>query len=62
MRSTPTSPTSASSSPTRRTQAEKERANLASLKDAASAEVQRLKDVEADRLKDEAVRTALIAE
>jgi peptidoglycan LD-endopeptidase LytH len=32
------------------------------LKDAASAEVQRLKDVEADRLKDEAVRTALIAE
>ena len=43
-------------------QAEKERANLASLKDAASAEVQRLKDVEADRLQDEAVRTALIAE
>jgi murein DD-endopeptidase MepM/ murein hydrolase activator NlpD len=43
-------------------QAEKERVNLASLKDAASAEVQRLKDVEADRLKDEAVRTALIAE
>ena len=43
-------------------QAEKERINLASLKDAASAEVQRLKDVEADRLKDEAVRTALIAE
>ncbi len=40
----------------------KERANLAQLKDAASAEVQRLKDVEADRLKDEAVRTALIAE
>jgi peptidoglycan LD-endopeptidase LytH len=43
-------------------QAEKERVNLATLKDAASAEVQRLKDVEADRLKDEAVRTALIAE
>ncbi len=43
-------------------QAEKERANLASLKDAASAEVQRLKDVEANRLQDEAVRTALIAE
>jgi murein DD-endopeptidase MepM/ murein hydrolase activator NlpD len=43
-------------------QAIKERENLAALKDAASAEVQRLKDVEADRLKDEAVRTALIAE
>ena len=43
-------------------QAEKERVNLALLKDAASAEVQRLKDVEADRLKDESVRTALIAE
>ena len=43
-------------------QAEKERVNLALLKDAATAEVQRLKDVEADRLKDEAVRTALIAE
>jgi peptidoglycan LD-endopeptidase LytH len=43
-------------------QAEKERVNLASLKDAAAAEVQRLKAVEADRLKDEAVRTALIAE
>ena len=43
-------------------QAEKERANLALLKDAASAEVQRLKDVEADRLDDEAVRTALVAE
>ena len=46
----------------KKAQAEQERANLASLKDAASAEVQRLKDVEADRLKDEAVRTALIAE
>jgi murein DD-endopeptidase MepM/ murein hydrolase activator NlpD len=43
-------------------QAEKERANLASLKDAASAEVQRLKTVESTRLKDDAVRTALIAE
>ena len=43
-------------------QAEKERINLAALKDAATAEVQRLKDVEADRLKDEGVRTALIAE
>jgi peptidoglycan LD-endopeptidase LytH len=43
-------------------QAEQERANLASLKDAASAEVERLKIVEADRLQDEAVRTALIAE
>ncbi len=43
-------------------QAEKERANLALLKDAASAEVQRLKDVEADRLDDEAVRSALVAE
>src|SRR3954468_11819978 len=46
----------------KKTEAEQERANLASLKDAALAEVQRLKDVEADRLKDEAVRTALIAE
>ncbi|MDP9463986.1 MAG: hypothetical protein M3P52_05135, partial [Actinomycetota bacterium] len=43
-------------------QAEKERINLASLKDAASAEVERLKVVEADRLEDENVRTALIAE
>ena len=43
-------------------QAEKERVNLAALKDAASAEVVRLKAVEADRLKDESVRTALIAE
>jgi murein DD-endopeptidase MepM/ murein hydrolase activator NlpD len=43
-------------------QAEKERANLATLKDAASAEVQRLKDVEADRLQDEGVQTALLAE
>lgn len=43
-------------------QAEKERANLSTLKDAASAEVERLKEVEADRLQDEGVRTALIAE
>ncbi|HEY0519214.1 MAG TPA: peptidoglycan DD-metalloendopeptidase family protein [Ilumatobacteraceae bacterium] len=43
-------------------EAVKERANLAKLKDAATAEVQRLKDVEADRLQNEAVRTALIAE
>ncbi|HEY4608648.1 MAG TPA: peptidoglycan DD-metalloendopeptidase family protein [Ilumatobacteraceae bacterium] len=46
----------------KKAEAEQERTNLASLKDAALAEVQRLKDVEADRLKDEAVRTALIAE
>jgi len=46
----------------KKAQAVQERANLASLKDAAFAEVQRLKDVEADRLKDQAVRTALIAE
>ena len=46
----------------KKAQAEQERINLAALKEAASAEVQRLKDVEADRLKDEAVRTALIAE
>jgi peptidoglycan LD-endopeptidase LytH len=43
-------------------QAVKERVNLASLKTAATAEVQRLKDVEADRLKDQAVQVALIAE
>ncbi|MEP7201039.1 MAG: peptidoglycan DD-metalloendopeptidase family protein [Ilumatobacteraceae bacterium] len=43
-------------------QAEKERANLALLKDAAASEVQRLKAVEADRLQDEAIRTALLAE
>ena len=43
-------------------EAVKERENLARLKDAASAEVQRLKDVEADRLEDEAVRVALVAE
>ena len=43
-------------------EAVQERENLASLKVAASAEVQRLKDVEADRLADQAVRVALIAE
>jgi murein DD-endopeptidase MepM/ murein hydrolase activator NlpD len=43
-------------------QAEKERANLAVLKDQASAEVQRLKDVEKDRLKQEGVQAALVAE
>jgi peptidoglycan LD-endopeptidase LytH len=43
-------------------QAEKERANLAVLKDQASAEVQRLKDVEQVRLKQEGVQDALIAE
>lgn len=43
-------------------QAEKERENLASLREAASAEVQRLKDIETERLKDQAVRDALIAE
>ncbi|MGZ4671780.1 MAG: murein hydrolase activator EnvC family protein [Ilumatobacteraceae bacterium] len=43
-------------------QAEKERANLAVLKDQAAAEVQRLKAIETDRLKDQAVRDALVAE
>ncbi len=42
-------------------QAQKERANLAVLKDQASAEVQRLKDVEAARLQEEGVQEALIA-
>ena len=46
----------------KKSQAEKERVNLASLKDAASAQVVQLKAVEAGRLKDEAVRAALIAE
>ena len=46
----------------KKARAEQERSNLAALKDAATAEVQRLKDVEADRLKDDAVRVALIAE
>ena len=43
-------------------QAEKERTNLAVLKDQATAEVQRLKDVEAARLQGEGVRDALVAE
>lgn len=43
-------------------EAVQERENLASLKVAASSEVQRLKDVEADRLADQAVRVALVAE
>ena len=43
-------------------EAEKERANLALLKTQASAEVQRLKDVEATRLQQQGVRDALIAE
>jgi peptidoglycan LD-endopeptidase LytH len=46
----------------KKVEAEKERANLAVLKDQASAEVQRLKDVESNRLKDQAVRDALVAE
>lgn len=46
----------------KKTEAEKERANLAVLKDQASAEVKRLKDVESSRLKDQAVRDALVAE
>ena len=43
-------------------EAKREKDNLAGLRDAATAEVQRLKDVEAQRLKDEAVRLALAAE
>ncbi|MEY2524418.1 MAG: peptidoglycan LD-endopeptidase LytH [Ilumatobacteraceae bacterium] len=43
-------------------QAEKERTNLAVLKDQATTEVQRLKDVEATRLQGEGVRDALVAE
>ena len=43
-------------------QAEKERSNLAVLKDQATAEVRRLKDVEAARLQGQGVREALIAE
>jgi len=42
--------------------AEEARANTLALRDAASAEVERLKQVEADRLADEAVRRALEAE
>lgn len=43
-------------------EAKREKDNLAGLRDAATAEVQRLKDVEAERLQDEAVRQALAAE
>ena len=43
-------------------QAEKERANLAVLKEQAATEVRRLKDVEAARLQGQGVRDALIAE
>jgi murein DD-endopeptidase MepM/ murein hydrolase activator NlpD len=43
-------------------EAKREKDNLGALRDAATAEVQRLKDVEAERLKDEAVRLALAAE
>ena len=45
-----------------KSQAEKERTNLAVLKDQATAEVRRLKDVEATRLEGQGVRDALIAE
>ncbi len=45
-----------------RTEAESERANLESLQKTAEEEVQRLKDVEEERLKDEQVRLALEAE
>ncbi|MEY2553642.1 MAG: peptidoglycan LD-endopeptidase LytH [Ilumatobacteraceae bacterium] len=43
-------------------QAQKERANLAVLKEQAAAEVQRLKTVETDRLQQKGVQDALIAE
>ena len=43
-------------------QAEKERTNLAVLNDQATREVQRLKDVEATRMRGEGVRDALVAE
>jgi peptidoglycan LD-endopeptidase LytH len=42
--------------------AEKERANLLTLQDATTAEVERLKVLESQRLKDDGVRVALIAE
>ncbi len=41
---------------------EAQRVTLATLRDQATAEVEKLKTVEAQRLKDEAVRTALVAE
>ncbi|MDO8362529.1 MAG: peptidoglycan DD-metalloendopeptidase family protein [Actinomycetota bacterium] len=46
----------------KKVQTEQQQATAASLRDQATAEVQRLKDVEAERLKDEAVRKALEAE
>ncbi len=45
-----------------KSQAEKERTNLAVLKDQATAEVRRLKDVEAARLQGQGVKDALVAE
>lgn len=45
-----------------RQQAEREKANIGALRDSANAEVERLKEVEAQRLQDEAVRSALRAE
>lgn len=42
--------------------AEREQAALATLRDQAEAEVERLKKVEANRLKDESIRKALVAE
>jgi peptidoglycan LD-endopeptidase LytH len=42
--------------------AEKERANLLTLQDATTAEVERLKVLESQRLKDDGVRVALVAE
>ena len=45
-----------------KSRAEKERTNLAVLKDQATAEVRRLKDVEAARLQGQGVRDALVAE
>lgn len=45
-----------------KTQAEQAKGNLAGLRDAATAEVEHLKVVEANRLKDDAVRNAVAAE
>ena len=46
----------------KRAETEQQKATAATLRDAATAEVERLKDVEAQRLKDEAVKKALQAE
>lgn len=46
----------------KRAEAEQAKASAAALRDAATAQVQHLKDVEAQRLKDEAVKKALAAE